>query len=139
MSKVYKTTVTLKFRDGDPAQIMYFANAFSFSHDAFESFIIEAGYTWKEWFKTKELMIPIRHTEADFLGPFYPGETYEIAVTVASFRETSFKMKYVFSSPRGVHAQVTMVHSVLDAKTLKKIPIPEIMKKRLSPYLEKSS
>ncbi|MBO9668866.1 MAG: acyl-CoA thioesterase, partial [Bdellovibrio sp.] len=55
---------------------------------------------------------------------------------VASFGETSFKMKYVFTQGDKVHSVVTMVHSVLDLKTKQKTPVPELFKQRFGPYLE---
>ncbi len=115
---------------------MYFGNLFSFAHDAFEEFIVAAGYTYKEWFGTTEHLIPIRHAEADFLSPFFAGETYDVAVTVAQIRETSFQMKYVFSKNGKTHAEVRMVHAVLSLQTKQKTKIPPIMQQRLSPYLE---
>lgn len=139
MHQVFRTQKKITFRESDPAQIMFFGNIFGFAHDAFEEFIIAAGYTWKEWFRNSEYMIPIRHTEADFKAPFVPGETYDVSVSIASFGETSFKMKYVFSQNQKTHATVWMVHSVLDLKTKSKVPLPEIMQKRLSVYLEQEN
>lgn len=136
MGKVFKTNLTVKFREADPAQIMFFGNIFSWAHDSFEKFIIEAGFQWKEWFKTKEYMIPIRHAEADYLAPFMPGETYEVSAFVKSIGTTSFTMKYLFNSSTGPHGSVEMVHVVLDAQSKKPIEVPELIKQRLSPYLE---
>lgn len=139
MNQVFKTKKTLTFREADPAKIMFFGNIFGFAHDAFEQFILEAGYTWKEYFHDPDYAIPLRHTESNYLAPFFPGETYDISVTVASFGETSFKMKYVFSQKDKTHAIVTMVHSVLDLKTKQKTALPDKMKTRFGKYLETSS
>lgn len=136
MNQVFHTKKTLTFREADPVGIMFFGNIFAFAHDAFEEFIVAAGYTYDGWFKEKNFLIPIRHTNADFLAPFFPGQCYDIKITVLSFGETSFKMKYVFCQKDRVHAVVTMVHSVISAESKKKAPLPEIMKTRLQPYLE---
>ncbi|KYG63280.1 thioesterase [Bdellovibrio bacteriovorus] len=136
MNKIFHTKKTLTFRESDPAGIMFFGNIFGFAHDAFEEFIQAAGYTYQGWFGQRDLIIPIRHTESDFLSPFFPGQTYDIAVTVASFGETSFKMKYVFTQSGKTNAVVHMVHSVVDGKTKQKAALPAEMKSRLEPYLE---
>lgn len=136
MAEVFHTTLRLKFRDADPAQIMYFGNLFSLAHDAFEEFIVAAGYAWKEWFSKGEYMIPIRHAESDFLSPFRPGETYDVAVTIAQMRETSFQVKYVFTKDGRTHGIVKMVHAVLSMATKEKTPLPTIMRERLGRYLE---
>jgi acyl-CoA thioester hydrolase/1,4-dihydroxy-2-naphthoyl-CoA hydrolase len=136
MAQVFKTQFKVKFRDGDPAQIMYFGNLFSFAHDAFEEFIVAAGYAWSEWFRGGDLMIPIRHAESNFLAPFTVGQTYDIAVTVAQIRDTSFQMKYVFTKDGRKHAELTMVHAILDAKKMSKAELPAQMRERLTAYLE---
>lgn len=135
MSKrTFSTRVKIKFREGDPAQIMYFGNVFSLAHDAFEEFIVEAGYKWEEWFRTKDYMIPIRHTEADFLAPFMPGKYYEINATVAHLGQSSFTMAYELASGSTVHARVKMVHTCLDQKSKQKIDLPFQMRARLEVY-----
>ena len=136
MNQIFHTKKTVTFREADPAKIMFFGNIFAFAHDAFEQFLPAAGYTWKEWFHNTNYLIPIRHTEGDFNAPFLPGETYDIAVTVASFGTTSFKMRYIFSKDKKTHAEVTMVHSLLDGKTHQKTPLPETFKTRFGPFLE---
>lgn len=136
MSSKFKTQTRLKFRQADPAQIMYFANVFSLAHDAFEEFIVVAGYKWEEWFSADKHIIPIRHAEADYKSPFIPGQAYDINVSVESFGNTSFTMKYVLTQDSRLHATVRMVHAILDPKTHQKMPIPAVMKERLGAYLE---
>jgi acyl-CoA thioesterase FadM len=134
MSLKFKTQTRLKFRDADPAQIMYFANIFSLAHDSFEEFIVVAGYRYEEWFSTDHHLIPIRHAEADYKAPFIPGQQYDITAEVANFGKTSFKMKYTFEQKGRLHATVHMVHAVLDPKTKQKMALPPLMVQRLSAY-----
>lgn len=119
--------------------MMYFANLFSLAHDAFEEFIVVAGYRWEEWFSANNHLIPIRHAEADYKTPFIPGQLYDITVSVESLSTTSFKMNYVFTQNNQLHATVRMVHSVLDPKTKQKMPLPQIMRDRLTPFLSLES
>ena len=115
MAQIFKRPFQIRFREADPARIMYFANLFSIAHDTFEDFIQVHGYEWKEWFTDlNPTMVPIRHAEADYLAPFMPGEHYEVQVTVAQIRETSMQMKYTFRQGSRVHAVVKMVHAFLD-------------------------
>lgn len=137
-NKVFKTTRTLTFRDTDLAKIMFFGNIFDFAHDAYEQFVVDSGFTWKEYFQNNDYAIPIRHAESDFRSPLFAGETYEIAVTVSSFGKSSFKLKYVFSQSSKINAVVSLVHTVLDIKTKSKAPIPENIKTRFEKYLEQN-
>ena len=116
--------------------MLNFGNIFGWAHDTFEKWIVAAGYQWKDWFKNPQYVIPIRHTEADYLKSFYPGETYQVEAQVKAFGATSFTLKYVFSSPAGVHAVVEMVHVVLHGKSFQAIPIPDSIRQKFSPYLE---
>lgn len=136
MNQVFHTKKTLTFREADPVGIMFFGNIFAFAHDAFEEFIVAAGYTYEEWFGQQEQIIPIRHTDANYLAPFHPGKTYDIAVTVGKIGETSFQMKYTFSKDGKDHAVVTMTHAVADKLTMKKAKVPDLVRTRLQPYLE---
>src|SRR5437868_4021429 len=124
MSLNFKTQIRIKFREADPAQIMYFANVFSLAHDTFEEFIVAAGYKYREWFSPDHHMIPIRHVEADYKAPFVPGQTYEVTAVVAHIGETSFKMAYKFEQNGKLHATVFMVHAVLDPQTKAKMALP---------------
>lgn len=136
MAKQFKTTLKVTFRQADLAGIMFFGNVFGLAHDAFEEFIVKTGFQWKEWFNTPEYIIPIRHTEADYEAPFIPGESYDVAVSVKALGNTSFTIQYAFSAGEKIHARVQMVHVVMDAKTKKPVPIPGLIRERLSPYLE---
>jgi acyl-CoA thioesterase FadM len=135
MAKVFKTTLKVTFREADLAGIMFFGNIYGLAHDAFEDFIVATGFKWKEWFNTPEYIIPIRHSEADYEAPFIPGEEYDVTVSVKKLGTTSFAIGYVFSAGDKIHGQVEMVHVVMDAKTKKPIPLPGLIRERLSPYL----
>ena len=139
MAVHFKKDFQVRFREAAPAGIGYFANTFNFAHDAFEDFIQAAGFTWKEWFQTREFIVPIRHTECNFTKPFLPGQSYQIAVSVAKLGESSFQMKYQFQSTEGTHAEVRMTHVFLDAKTKQKTSVPEIVRTRLKVYLDEQN
>lgn len=136
--KIFQTFKKVTFREADPAKIMFFGNIYGFAHDAFEEFIVAAGFTWNEWFQTTEFMIPIRHSEANFLMPFQPGNTYSVYVNVEKIGNSSFQMKYEFCNDKTIHSVVKMTHVVLDQKTKAKIEIPNSIKLKLLPYLKET-
>ena len=143
MAAHFEKEILLRFREADPAGILFFGNIFGLAHDCFEDFIQATGMTWDEWFRTKDYMVPIRHSECNFLKPFFPGQKYTARVSVANIGDSSFQMKYVFSSksPEGpkIHAEVLMVHTFLDAKSKQKISVPQPIRSHFLPYLESSS
>jgi YbgC/YbaW family acyl-CoA thioester hydrolase len=135
MTPQFEKEFQFRFREADPAGIGYFAHVFSFAHDAFEDFIQAAGFTWKEWFQTKEYLIPIRHAESDFQRPFLPGDRYQIRVSVGKLGDSSFQMKYQFRQGEHQHAEVRMTHVFLDARSKQKISVPDAVRNRLKVYL----
>lgn len=140
MTKKFEKQIQIKFREADPAGILFFGNILALAHDVFEDFIPATGLTWADYFQTKEYIAPIRHAEVDFLSPFRPGEKYDVAVSILRIGDSSFQAKAVFSqtSDKGVskHAEVKTVHTFLNAKTFAKIPVPEKFRQALGPYLE---
>lgn len=136
MASQFQKEIQIRFHEADPAGILFFGNIFALAHGCFEDFIQAAGFTWKEWFHTKDYMIPIRHTESNYLKPFRPGEKYQVTVTVAKIGNSSFQMKYLFSSALGTHADVRMTHAFLEAKSLQKTSVPETVRNRLKVYLD---
>lgn len=137
-SKTFQTEIQIRFREADPAGILFFGNIFSLAHDCFEGFITDTGIGWKNWFNLQgEYLVPIRHSECNFLKPFFAGEKYQISANLSRIGESSFQMRYVFTKNGDSHAEVAMVHAFMDAKTKQKISIPEPIRTKLSPYLVK--
>lgn len=135
--KTFNTTIKIKFREADPAKIMFFGNILDITHDVFEEFIQAAGFTWEAWFLQKDWLIPIRHTETNFLRPFLPGHNYNVNVRVDSISNSSFKLCYVYSSNEGLHAEVSMVHTFLSSQSKEKIKVPDTVKEYLTAYTKK--
>ncbi|MFP5520513.1 MAG: acyl-CoA thioesterase [Bdellovibrionia bacterium] len=135
MNNLFKTTHTLTFREADPAQIMFFGNILGLSHDAFEEFIRSTPVGWKGYFGRREVIIPIRHSTVDFKSPFFPGETYDIEVSVAAISDHSYTSRYVFKKDDKLHAEVKLVHAFVDPKTKSKVKIPDDLKTLFEKYL----
>ena len=135
---MYSKEIIIRFREADPAGILWFGNILPLVHDTFEDFIVHSGFTWKEWFTVGQYLIPIRHLNIDFLSPFIPGNKYVVNAGIESMSESSFKMKYEFLSLENqntVHAQVSMVHTFLDANTKQKISLPAKVRSLLKEQL----
>jgi acyl-CoA thioester hydrolase/1,4-dihydroxy-2-naphthoyl-CoA hydrolase len=140
MPKKFEKQIQIKFREADPAGILFFGNILALTHDVFEDFVPATGLTWSDYFKAHDYIAPIRHAEVDFLSPFRPGEKYLASVSILRLGDSSFQAKTVFtqSTAQGsrVHAQVTTVHTFLNAQTFQKISVPEKFRHALAPYLE---
>lgn len=136
MAKKFEKQIQIKFREADPAGILFFGNVLALAHDVFEDFIPATGLTWADYFQAKEYIAPIRHAEIDFLAPFRPGQQYGVSVTILKISDSSFQAKTVFSEGSRQNAVVKTVHTFLDPKSFQKISVPEKFRAALSPYLE---
>ena len=134
--KTFQTNVRIKFRDADPAGIMFFGNILGLSHDIFEEFLAENQVTWDEWFKSSDLACPIRHTEVDYMFPFEPGKSYEVTVKVNKVSQSSFTMIYEYRNDLSrICSRVQMIHTFVDQKTFQKADIPEKYRNIFERYL----
>jgi len=132
----FQKEISIRFREADPAGILFFGHVFSLAHDCFEDFIQAAGFAWKDWFHIKDHLIPIRHTECNYHKPFIPGEKYSVTATVARLGNSSFQMRYVFAKGEARHAEVLMTHTFLSLQTKEKISVPDKVRDRLKPFVE---
>jgi YbgC/YbaW family acyl-CoA thioester hydrolase len=127
----------IPFHHADPAGIAFFAHIFTYAHTAYEAFVQELGISWNEWFLENPYLVPIRHTSADYFGPFQVGHIYRIQACVKSMSKTSFQMQYDFFSgkePKAL-AQVLMVHTFVNKKSKEKAEIPKDIKSKLEGFL----
>lgn len=135
--KPFLTSLTIKFREADPAGIMFYGNILGLCHDAFEEFLTHIGVSWKTWFQPTDWACPIRHAEVNYLAPLLPGQTYAVEVSVRKIGSSSFGMNYRFLKDSKehalvqiTHAFVSLEHSPLSAEgpQLKTRPIPSEFK-----------
>lgn len=128
MSQVYKKIQQIRFRDGDPAGIMFFGNIYGICHDTFEDMIEAIGIGWSNYFNNQEFMIPLMKSEAEYRGSLKPGEQYEISIFFSQLKTSSFEVTYTVQETQGPTPKICMVvktvHVCLDAKTKTKVPLP---------------
>lgn len=128
MSQVYKKTFTVRFREADPAGIMFFGNIYGICHDAFEDMINAIGVGWQSYFGTKEYLIPLIKSEAEYRGSLQPGHSYEIQIYFSLIKTSSFEVTYTIvdpaSSDRKPLITAKTVHVCLNAQTKAKEALP---------------
>lgn len=89
-------TQRVEFGDCDPARIVWFPNFFRWIDAASRHFFIECGVPpWHETEKTRGLIgTPLVDTHARFLKTTSYGDTLQIHVHVAEWREKSFVQRH---------------------------------------------
>ncbi|MGE5680984.1 MAG: acyl-CoA thioesterase [Bacillota bacterium] len=125
---MFSTTIKITFYDADPAGIMFFGNAFKYAHSAYEELIEGSPYK-KTFFSNEKFVVPIVHTEADYLRPLYPNTILRIEVSAGEIRESSFELNYRLSDENQQECvRVRTVHVFVDKVSWKKASIPADLK-----------
>lgn len=126
---MFKKEIKINFYDCDPAGILFYANLFKFAHKIYEDLI--EGFGLKDgYFDNENFIVPIIHTDANYLIPMKPGDEIEVSVNVSQIRNSSFELTYNFLNKESkLCADVKTVHVFVDKKSFEKITIPaEILK-----------
>jgi acyl-CoA thioester hydrolase/1,4-dihydroxy-2-naphthoyl-CoA hydrolase len=134
MSKTFVTTTRTRFRQADPAGILFFAETYAIVHDAYEDFVTHLGIEWKNWFENPEWAVPIRHSSCEHLSPMVPSQDLNVHVMVNRLGESSFTLKYAIEREQRTYAEVTLVHAFIDKKSRTKTAIPSDIRARLEAY-----
>lgn len=119
----------VRFEEGDPGGIAFFANAYLYAHRAYEAFIRDLGFP--EFFTGKDVLVPFVHTECDHLSPMRPGDVLTVEVVVEKLGSTSMTLAYTVKVGERVSARVRMVSVFVDGTTFEKIEIPSVYRQAL--------
>lgn len=122
----------IPFNMADPGGVLFFGNAFTLAHQAFEHFVMnQLKYSWISWFQNRDWIVPIRHAEAEFLHPIQAGQECQIVMTVKSFSNSSFTMISRFHQ-NGLCCSIETVHIFCHRETKEKTSIPPDVRAKLS-------
>jgi 1,4-dihydroxy-2-naphthoyl-CoA hydrolase len=129
---MYKFKKKINFFDCDPAGILFYAGIFKICHAAYEDLINSFNLKTDYW-NNENFVIPIIHTEAEFLLPLKPGDNVAVEVSVSQLKDSSFELYYVCRNDDDkVTNEVKTVHIFVDKKKWKKMSIDPEVKRNLS-------
>jgi YbgC/YbaW family acyl-CoA thioester hydrolase len=131
----FRTNVTIRFEDADPAGIVFYPRAIALAHGVVEDLIRQTELGWHGWFDHHGLAAPVRHAEADFLAPMRAGESLTARAWVEKLGETSATFAVEFAGQDGeVRAQVRTIHVLVDRATGKPVPLTPEIREALAPF-----
>ena len=80
------------------------------------------------------------HAESDYKAPLFVGDIIEIEVTMGKVGTTSFTFKYnIYNAAKETIGTAKTVHVTMDKKTKTKIPLPPLLKEKVTSLLNKNS
>ncbi|MCP5062211.1 MAG: acyl-CoA thioesterase [Ignavibacteriae bacterium] len=126
---MFTTKYKISFGETDPGGIIFFAELFKITHIVYERLFENFG-TKRNYFLDDEFMIPIVHTEADFVSPMKFGDEIKCTVMVEDIGSTSFLLKYQFQKNDKIMATSKTTHVMVNKNNFVKTKIPiELMEK----------
>ncbi len=135
--QTFQREIQIRFRQADPAGILFFGNITDLIHDSFEDFLAAIGIPWAQYFANSEVALPIHHLEVKYLAPFFPGKKYSVEVVMGEIRSRSFSIHYRFwDHERGLLAEAKLVHICLHVKDQLKVSLPDSIRSPLLQYQE---
>lgn len=137
MPLVSRHEITVEWGDCDPAGIVYYPSYFRWCDQASHRMFLAAGVErdelsgrpWKEG-------TPLVAAECSFKRPSHPGEKLTVESHVSRFGRSSFTIAHVFRDKSGAIAAEgsetrIWARKESDARSLKAVPIPDEVRKRL--------
>jgi 1,4-dihydroxy-2-naphthoyl-CoA hydrolase len=119
---LYRTTVRLHHTDA--AGLLFFAEQFRLSHDAYETFMESVGFPFAPLIRHSEFLLPIVHCEADFKAPLMTGDKLLIQVKAERIGETSFTLSYMLlKNDQEMVGTTKTVHALISRTDGQKRPI----------------
>jgi acyl-CoA thioester hydrolase/1,4-dihydroxy-2-naphthoyl-CoA hydrolase len=133
--KMFSSNQKIFFYDADPAGIIFYANLFKIAHAAYEEFMGHLKLD-RNYFFDKDFVLPIVHTEGDFLKPIKVGDELKVEIWVSQIKKSSFELNYKFSQMNNhVAAKVKTVHVCVSKITFVKTEVPFDLKSKLRQHL----
>src|SRR5436305_688381 len=124
MSSQYRYQCFVPFHLADPGGVLFFGNAFTLFHQAFEHFVVhQLACPWNEWFQNPEWIVPIRHAEAQYLQPIQAVRECQIELVVSSISTSSFTLDSSIQQ-NGLCCSIRTVHLFCNRHTKQKMAIP---------------
>ena len=132
---MFTTKYKISFGETDPGGILFFAELFKITHIVYERFL-ESFKTKRNYFLDDEHIIPIVHTEADFVSPLKFGDEVMCSVAVKHIGNSSFSLEYQFKKNDKTMATSKTTHVIVGRSDFMKTKIPKDLLSRLSEHLD---
>ncbi len=119
---------TIHFPDTDAAGVVFFPNYLSICHEAYEEALAAAGIDVRMFFsEASGVILPVAHSEADYLRPLFAGDKVRVTVTPTTLSENSFRLSFEIvklGPPEKIAARVRTDHVCITLKSRQRTPLP---------------
>lgn len=126
----------INFSETDPGGILFFAEYLRIAHIAYERFFESLGLD-HNYFIDEKYVLPIVHSEADYLSPVRFGDELECEVTVGELGTSSFELNYLLKNKTKRAAQISTKHVAVLKQEFVKTELPNQLREKLKENQQK--
>lgn len=134
---MYTYRMIIRLQDTDAAGVLFFANYFRLTHEAYETFMAGIGFDFYHMIHEWDYLVLIAHAECDFKRPLHVGDAVTIHITCSKLGRTSFTLDYTLvDDDDNTVATGNSIHACVNKSDLNSIPLPEVLKAELEKLRE---
>lgn len=127
----FRTQVKVRFADCDPARIAFYPRYFEMLNGIVEDWFEAMGWGFGEMHIKREIGIPTRRLEADFLKPSFMGDVLDLELSVLKVGRTSVDLRTRFLCGEELRWTVNQTLVLIDMKGLGSVPWPNDLRGKL--------
>jgi len=136
---MFTHSTTVRLYDTDAAGLLFFANHFRVSHDAYEAFLEAHGLPLCDMINGKEVLVPIVEATSEYTSPAYSGDHITVELTAERVSEHSYTLRYNLLKDSGeLVSRIKTVHVCTDPDIGQKKPLPQKLRTALETLLDNS-
>ncbi len=136
MAQIFRYRFKARFQDIDAAGILFFGRNFDYFHDAYVAFLDSLGLPLDASLQTADFLLPLVHTNADFVQPMRFGERGEIELSLKRLGASSYTIGYVLKAADDTTiTRGETVHCCVRRANFESHPLPQELRDALAPYL----
>ena len=129
---MYTYETRIKLHDTDAAGVLFFANYFRLTHEAYETFMASVGFPFAHLIHEADYLVLIVHADCDFKRPLRVGDGGTVEITAGKIGRTSFALDYrVLNGSGEPVATGNTAHVCVTKQSYNSIPLPERLKAAL--------
>lgn len=129
----FTTTLSPRFHQTDSAGLLFFNEALTLFHDAYEEWVEQIYGSKKNWFQNEAWAVPIKKVSADYRRPLMAFDPCEARISIKSVGETSFQLETELVQNNSVCCTIESIHVFLNKEKRVAQGIPESIREKLNP------
>jgi len=131
----FRSQVTVRFADIDPAGVVYYPRFLHYCHTAMEDFFAQAlALPYPRLIAEHRVGFPAVHLDVDFRSPLRYGDEVAIQVAIAKIGRSSVDWRYelTLAGREGPCAEIRVVTACLDFDSFRAREIPDWLREKLA-------